>query len=68
MSPGTTRWAPQLRTAAGSSRWRGVLDYEDVKRARYQLPTVRDSNLDLIQREVNRLSWSVGIPPESRKV
>lgn len=46
----------------------GDLDYGDVKKARYQLPTVRDSNLDLIQREVNRLSWSVGIPPESRKV
>lgn len=46
----------------------GMLDYADVKKARYQLPTVRDSNLDLIQREVNRLSWSVGIPPESRKV
>jgi predicted amidohydrolase len=46
----------------------GLIDYEDVKRARYQLPTVRDSNLDLIQREVNRLSWQVGIPPESRQV
>lgn len=46
----------------------GDIDYADVKTARYQLPTVRDSNLDLIQREVNRLSWSVGIPPESRKI
>jgi predicted amidohydrolase len=46
----------------------GEIDYGQVKTARYQLPTVRDSNLDLIQREVNRLSWTVGVPPESRKV
>ena len=46
----------------------GEIDYNQLREARYQLPTVRDSNLDLIQREVNRLSWSVGIPPESRKV
>ncbi len=44
------------------------LDYEAVKRARYQLPTVRDSNLDLIHREIARLSWQIGIPPESRKL
>jgi hypothetical protein len=44
------------------------IDYGQLREARYQLPTVRDSNLDLIQREVNRLSWSVGIPPESRKM
>jgi predicted amidohydrolase len=46
----------------------GVIDYEQVKRARYQLPTVRDSNLDLIHREVSRLGWNIGIPPESRKI
>jgi len=45
-----------------------TIDHEQVKRARYQLPTVRDSNLDLIHREVNRLAWNVGIPPESRKI
>jgi predicted amidohydrolase len=44
------------------------LDYEDVKRARYRLPTLRDSNLDLVMRELNRLSWRIGIPEESRKV
>lgn len=43
------------------------LDYADVRRARYRLPTVRDSNLDLILRELNRLSWQIGIPPESRR-
>jgi predicted amidohydrolase len=46
----------------------GTLDYTAVKRARYQLPTVRDSNLDLLHREIGRLSWQVGIPPESRKI
>jgi predicted amidohydrolase len=44
------------------------LDYEDVKRARYRLPTLRDSNLDLVLRELNRLSWRIGIPEESRKL
>lgn len=44
------------------------LSYGAVKRARYQLPTVRDSNLDLIHREIARLSRQVGIPPESRKI
>ena len=46
----------------------GTVDYDQVRRARYQLPTVRDSNLDLIHREVGRLSWNIGIPPESRKI
>jgi len=45
-----------------------TIDYEQVKQARYQLPTVRDSNLDLIHREVGRLSLQIGIPPESRKI
>jgi predicted amidohydrolase len=44
------------------------LDYEQVKKARFQLPTVRDSNLDLVYREIGRLSWQIGIPPESRKI
>jgi predicted amidohydrolase len=45
-----------------------TIDYGQVKRARYQLPTVRDSNLDLIHREVSRLAWNIGIPRESRKI
>lgn len=44
------------------------LDYAQVKTARFQLPTVRDSNLDLVHREVGRLSWQIGIPPESRRL
>lgn len=39
------------------------LDYNAVRMARFQLPTVRDSNLDLIDREVRRLnSRVVGVP------
>jgi len=38
------------------------LDYSTVRDARFRLPTVRDSNLDLIQREIHRLSSRVGVP------
>lgn len=31
------------------------LDFEQVRRARYLLPTVRDANLPLLQREIDRL-------------
>lgn len=38
------------------------IDLDAVKRARFLLPTVRDSNLDLIVREVDRLAQRVGVP------
>ncbi|HET6467880.1 MAG TPA: nitrilase-related carbon-nitrogen hydrolase, partial [Geminicoccaceae bacterium] len=38
------------------------LDYEAVRRARYLLPTVRDSDLALILREAERLAGIVGVP------
>lgn len=38
------------------------LDYSHVRDARFRLPTVRDSNLDLIRREVERLSDRIGVP------
>ncbi len=38
------------------------LDYNQVLKARFQLPTVRDSNLGLIQREMKRLEDSLGVP------
>ena len=38
---------PELITA--------TLDFADVRRARFQLPTVRDSNLNLVHRELGRL-------------
>lgn len=38
------------------------LDFEIVRKARYLLPTVRDSNLSLVLREANRLSGILGVP------
>jgi len=42
------------------------LDYGQVREARFNLPTVRDSNFALIQREVNRLSDVLGVPESVR--
>jgi N-carbamoylputrescine amidase len=36
--------------------------YGDVRKARHALPTVRDSNLALIHREISRLADRVGVP------
>ena len=44
------------------------VDFQSVLTARYHLPTLRDSNLDLIHRELERLASQVGVPPESRRV
>ncbi len=44
----------------------GVLDYQNVRQARYRLPTLRDSNLDLILRETERLVHTVGVPVSVR--
>jgi N-carbamoylputrescine amidase len=38
------------------------LDFDQVRKARYQLPTVRDSNLALIHLETSRLIESLGVP------
>jgi predicted amidohydrolase len=38
------------------------LDYADTRRARAMLPTVRDSNIALVQRETNRLIERLGVP------
>ncbi|MGR3485612.1 MAG: nitrilase-related carbon-nitrogen hydrolase [Paracoccaceae bacterium] len=43
------------------------LDYDAVRQARRLLPTVRDSNLALVQRETNRLIESLGIPDGLRE-
>ena len=40
--------------------------YEDVRKARLQLPTVRDSNLSLVHREISRLQGIIGVPTEVR--
>src|SRR3546814_16222145 len=42
------------------------LNYADVRCARFQLPTVRDSNLHLVQREISRLADRIGMPNISR--
>lgn len=38
------------------------LDYGELRRARALLPTVRDSNLGLVERETNRLIDRLGVP------
>ncbi|WP_424976728.1 nitrilase-related carbon-nitrogen hydrolase [Mameliella sp.] len=38
------------------------LDYAQVRRARALLPTVRDSNIGLVEREMNRLIDRLGVP------
>lgn len=42
------------------------LCHDDVRKARYERPTVRDSNLDLIHRKVERLYRRVGVPEKFR--
>ena len=43
------------------------LDYEEIRRARYYLPTVRDSNLGLVLRESERLYQIIGVPEAVRE-
>ena len=42
-------------TGRGETLVKAELDFEQVRRARYLLPTVRDANLPLLQREIDRL-------------
>jgi len=53
--------------ADGEGMVSAELDYERVRKARYLLPTVRDSNLGLIVREAERLLGSVGVPDSVRR-
>ncbi len=39
------------------------IDYAQVRLARFHLPTVRDSNLELVRREINRIADYSRIPP-----
>lgn len=43
------------------------LAFDDVRQARFELPTVRDSNLELIAREIERLAVPVGVPTMVRE-
>ncbi len=38
------------------------LDFNEVRRARHLLPTVRDSNISLVLRETDRLITKLGVP------
>ncbi len=57
-----------LAQAAGDEETLVVadIDYEAVRRARYLLPTVRDSNLGLVLRESQRLDGLIGVPTSVR--
>ena len=46
----------------GECLLQATLDYHDLRHARFQLPTVRDSNLNLVRREIERLANQVGVP------
>lgn len=39
-----------------------LVDYDALRRARHKLPTVRDSNINLIHRETTRLLENLGVP------
>lgn len=43
------------------------IDYEAVREARFQLPTVRDSNLNLLHREIERVAATLGVPEIIRR-
>jgi len=43
------------------------LDYQQVRHARAQLPTVGDSNLGLVAREIGRAAAGIGVPEALRR-
>jgi len=45
----------------------GAIDFDQVRLARFRLPTVRDSNLALMLREAQRLSEILGVPELGRR-
>ncbi|MEO5701597.1 MAG: nitrilase-related carbon-nitrogen hydrolase [Casimicrobiaceae bacterium] len=50
--------APDARETLVSAR----LDFADVRRARYRLPTVRDANLPVLRAEIERLTRDGSLP------
>jgi N-carbamoylputrescine amidase len=56
-----------VATAAGRGEElvRAELDFDDVRRARYLLPTVRDANLPMVQREIERVMSQGTKPPRT---
>lgn len=55
------------RAGDGETLVVGELDYASVREARYRLPSVRDSNLALISREIRRLEQTLGVPEMVRE-
>ena len=53
---------PLAVAGQGPQLIQATLDYADVRQARAQLPTVRDSNLGLLARETGRLMQGYGLP------
>lgn len=51
-------------TGRGEALVPADLDFDAVRRARYLLPTLRDANLPLVQRELDRLAAQGTKPPE----
>lgn len=50
------------QAGAGEELIAARLDYAEVRRARALLPTVRDSNISLVSREMERLIDKLGVP------
>jgi predicted amidohydrolase len=44
------------------------LKFDEVRRARHLLPTVRDSNIGLVHRETTRLIEVIGVPDIVRAI
>ena len=55
------------RAGDGEDILTATIDFEDVRRARFLLPTVRDSDLSLVLRETQRLADTLGVPDLVRK-
>ena len=47
-------------SGTGEEVVRARVDFDDVRRARYALPTVRDANLPLVRREIDRIARRLG--------
>lgn len=62
-------WGHVVAAASGPSEQLviGAVDFDQVRLARYRLPTVRDSNLALMLREAQRLSENLGVPDLVRR-
>ena len=59
--------AELARAGDGEEIVSATIAFEDVRRARFLLPTVRDSNLSLVLRETERLANTLGVPDLVRK-